>query len=311
MPRLPLELQEYIVDFLHDDADALQTCSVTSQSLLPVTRLHLFRMVVLERVPDCLRFLEALESSASTQASIAHYVRDIRLPFMALVSGTKGLRKGWRYELVRRILRDLCHLSRLRLYAFDWMGFMDMLRADAGAGSLRDAMGAFFPFPELKELLIDNLVSRSSHELTLLISLFPRLSRLELQRIIAPLTPGSWLPLPEPPYDLSDLHSTHELGAHLRTIVADFDRSSQSIVARVMESILRPPFHLQLSHIEWETCPIELKHDIDDIVLLKSALQTSESTLESLKVSFSEDCKYSYCLAITMLIPARSMAERP
>ena len=295
MPQLPLELLEYIVDFLHDDDDALQTCSLTCRYLLPAARLHLFRKVALERVPDCLRFLEVLESSASTQASVANYVRDIRLPFMALVSGTKGQRKGWRHELVRRILRDLCHLTRLRLYAFDWMGFMDMLRVDAAqagaSGSLRDAMRAFFPFPELKELLIDNLVSRSSHQLTLLISLFPRLSRLELQRLVAPVTPGRGLPLPEPPYDPSDLYSAHELGTHLQAIVADFDRSSGSIAARVMDSLLSPPFRLQLCYIEWEMSSRKTSDKFNDVVLLKSALQTSETTLESLKITFSEDCK--------------------
>lgn len=288
---LPLEVLEYIVDFHHDDTDALQTCSLTCQSLLPVTRLHLFRCIVLKRVPDCLRFLSALETSASTQASIANYVRDIRLPFIAFVSGTRGGNKGLRYELVRRVLHHLRHLTRLRLYAFDWMGFMDLLRAEAGDGGLRAAMAAFFHFPELRELLIDNLVSLSSHELTLLISIFPRLSRLELQRIIAPLAPGSWLPPPEPPHDPRDLLSADELGTHLRTIVVDFDRRSQSIIARVVERLLSPPFHIQLKHIEWETCPVDSRHGINDIVFLKGALRTSQSTLETLKVSFAEDCE--------------------
>lgn len=66
MPHLYLEVLEYIVDFLHDDADALQMCSLICQRLLPTTRLHLFRRIKLNRVPDCLRFLDALETSAST-----------------------------------------------------------------------------------------------------------------------------------------------------------------------------------------------------------------------------------------------------
>ncbi|KZT65546.1 hypothetical protein DAEQUDRAFT_731233 [Daedalea quercina L-15889] len=283
--ELPLELLEYTVDYLHDDVHALRTCSLTCQSLLPVTRLHLFRCIILRRVPDCLRFLDALETSAHTHARIADYVKDLRTPFMALVS--RGERKGWRFELLRRILRDLHHLGSLRLYAFDWMGFMDLLYVDASVGSLRGVMAAFFPFPELKELLIDNLVSRSHHELTLLISLFPRLSRLELQWTFMSRTTE---PLPEPSYDVNDFQSIGRLATHMQTLVADFGCGSDLMVAGIVETLLSPPFHVCFSQIEWETTPAGLRRaNRDDTQLLNEVLRSSEHKLESLKVTFGED----------------------
>ena len=128
-----------------------------------------------------------------------------------------------RYELVRRILHNLCHLVSLRLDDFDWMGFMGMLRVDPDTGDLRDAMAAFFPFPELKWLSISNIQLRSSHELTLFISLFPQLSRLDMLQVMAPFIPETLLPLPEPPHDAcEDLPPTGEMGTHLRMLVVNF-----------------------------------------------------------------------------------------
>jgi ankyrin repeat protein len=42
MVRLPNELQDMIIDFLHDDQDALRTCSLVCKSWIPSARLHRF-----------------------------------------------------------------------------------------------------------------------------------------------------------------------------------------------------------------------------------------------------------------------------
>ena len=311
---LPFELLEYIVDFLHDDSNALRACSLTCQSLIPAARKYLFRRIVLKRVSDTLRFLQALDSSADTQFSVASYVRDLRLPFMGFVKGGKKQR---RYELVRRVLRNLQHLSQLRMYTFDWLGFMESLRVDAGAGSLRDAMAAFFPLQELKELIIDHLVSRSSYELTLFISIFPQLEQLEMRQLISLHAPGTWVPLPDAPggWD-KDLPAAGEMGTHLRTLAVSFDLGSQTMAGRVLGRLLSSPFHVQCSHIEWETCQVALRRedDIDEGVLLMAVLRASELTLESLRVSCSDDGESSQCLAITMThsrVPSRSVVARP
>lgn len=156
-------------------------CSLTCQNLLPTTRLHLSRRIVIKGFTDSLRFLEVLETSALTRCSIANYVRDIGLPFIASV--TNGRKEPRHYNTVRRVLGDFRRLTRLQLYHFDWTGFMDVLREETDTGNLRNAMAAFFPFQELKDLIVDHLVLCLSFELVLFITLFPRLSRLELRRL--------------------------------------------------------------------------------------------------------------------------------
>lgn len=194
--------------------------------------------------------------------------------------------KGWRYDLMCRVLCDLRQLTRLRLYGFDWIGFIDMFHAQDGAGNLRVAMTAGFPFPELRELLVDKLALpyQSSHELTLLISLFPRLSRLVLKEIITP-------PIPGPSYD--PLYPADKLGANLRTVVVDFDvHMLQWSIARVVKSLLSPPFNIQLTHIVWNMSSLELRGENNDCIdTLKVALRASQSSLESLQTSFAEDCE--------------------
>ncbi|KAH9921471.1 uncharacterized protein B0H18DRAFT_1021264 [Fomitopsis serialis] len=284
--QLPLELHEYIIDYLHDDQRALRACSLAYRGLLRTTRHHLFESIVLRRVADCLRFLDALESSAQTPVRIADYVRDIQLPYMALVRGNRGERKGWRFELLRRILRDLRNLACLRMHAFDWLGFFDLLTMETfAARSLTEAMAAFFPFPNLKKLHIDHCVLRSSRELTRLMSVFPRLSWLDLQLIVEPSIPGE--SSPEPSDDLRDLQCV-ELGTNMRTLVADFNYSSQAMLACIVESLLGPPFEVNLSRVVWDAGPLE-RRQVDDMSLLKEVIRRSEATLESFKATFPED----------------------
>ena len=168
---------------------------------------------------------------------------------------------------------------------------MGMLRVDPDTGDLRDAMAAFFPSSELKWLFISNIQLRSSHELTLFISLFPQLSRLEMLQVSAPFIPETLLPLPEPPHDAcEDLPPTGEMGTHLRMLVVNFLNSPQYLTGLVLKRLLSPPFRVRLSHIEWMMCDEEFRDDVvDESILLMDTLRASELTLESLKVSLSDD----------------------
>ncbi|OCH84584.1 hypothetical protein OBBRIDRAFT_741339, partial [Obba rivulosa] len=42
IPTLPPELTDHIIDFLHDDRQALQACALVSRAWLPSAQLHLF-----------------------------------------------------------------------------------------------------------------------------------------------------------------------------------------------------------------------------------------------------------------------------
>ncbi|KAH9844141.1 uncharacterized protein C8Q71DRAFT_866109 [Rhodofomes roseus] len=254
----PLELHEHIIDHLHNDIHALRACSLTCQGWLPATR-----CVVLVRVSDCLRFLDALESSAQTHTRIADYVREFKLPDMSLMSRRRLRRNRWRFELLCRILRDLRNLTCLRVNGFDWEGFIHLLRAEAGDESLREAMAAFFPCPTLKKLFIESLELHSPDELTLLISIFPRLS---------------WL-------DLSVLFKFRDSLPDNRSTSVNSQRaaSSPAALARILESLLSPPFEGSFHEVIWMSKSLE-RRLVSDTHLLKEVLRKSETTLESLSV---------------------------
>ncbi|OCH87681.1 hypothetical protein OBBRIDRAFT_735766, partial [Obba rivulosa] len=44
--NLPPELTDRIIDFLHDDTEALKSCSTVCHFWTPSTRYHLFRVVI-------------------------------------------------------------------------------------------------------------------------------------------------------------------------------------------------------------------------------------------------------------------------
>ena len=48
-PRLPPELFDHIVDYLHDQPEALKRCCLVSKSWIPCARKHLFREVAFRR----------------------------------------------------------------------------------------------------------------------------------------------------------------------------------------------------------------------------------------------------------------------
>lgn len=75
-PRLPPELTDRVLDFLHDDTRTLNACSTVSKSWLASTRLHRFRMVhladsrrhiafgrLLAQFPAVLPFIRAVRTS--------------------------------------------------------------------------------------------------------------------------------------------------------------------------------------------------------------------------------------------------------
>ncbi|KAI1787329.1 hypothetical protein LXA43DRAFT_844823, partial [Ganoderma leucocontextum] len=69
-PRLPPELTDRVIDFLHDDHLALSSCSLTCSSWLPTSRLHRFRLVRLDH-----KTILPFHDQLSTTPSIAAYVR--------------------------------------------------------------------------------------------------------------------------------------------------------------------------------------------------------------------------------------------
>ena len=73
-PRLPAELLDYIVNFLHDTQDALRCCSLVSKSWLPRTRRHLFAEIKFKTGDDLESWITMFPDPST---SPAHYARSL------------------------------------------------------------------------------------------------------------------------------------------------------------------------------------------------------------------------------------------
>ncbi|TCD60383.1 hypothetical protein EIP91_010248 [Steccherinum ochraceum] len=74
-PRLPPELTDYAIDFLHDDIPALRAVALTSHTTLPSARYHLFYAASLHSTADLARFTSLITS----HPHLAPYVQSLTL----------------------------------------------------------------------------------------------------------------------------------------------------------------------------------------------------------------------------------------
>ncbi|PCH36380.1 hypothetical protein WOLCODRAFT_166882 [Wolfiporia cocos MD-104 SS10] len=76
--RLPPEITDFIIDFLHDDTRTLKACSLVCHSWLPATRYHLFDSVRIRSTEDCLRFRRLLDRPLPRSwVDIAYHIRQL------------------------------------------------------------------------------------------------------------------------------------------------------------------------------------------------------------------------------------------
>jgi len=67
-PRLPQEILDYTVDFLHDKPEALKRCCLVSKSWVPRARMHLFADIRLRSKDDLRSWKKTFLNSASSPA---------------------------------------------------------------------------------------------------------------------------------------------------------------------------------------------------------------------------------------------------
>jgi len=70
--RLPLEILDYIVDFLHDERDTLKNCCLVSKSWVPRTRQHLFGDVKFHSATDLMLWKETFPDQSDSPACHTH-----------------------------------------------------------------------------------------------------------------------------------------------------------------------------------------------------------------------------------------------
>ncbi|KAI0094773.1 hypothetical protein BDY19DRAFT_41787 [Irpex rosettiformis] len=74
MPFIPAELNDYIIDFLHDDRATLKACGLVSRTWYPAAHYHLYRKVFLLSFQSCITYRSLLETSP-TLGSFTHDVK--------------------------------------------------------------------------------------------------------------------------------------------------------------------------------------------------------------------------------------------
>ena len=180
---LPIDIEEQVLDHLHDDIDALKACSLTCSAWLPTTRLHLFRVVRLTCQRDCQRFLRTLESTsiANGGVGVGIPVRELHLPRMALCE-RRG-QAGLCFALLSQILNSLPNGDTLVIQGVDWRTLVELLCAGRGYVYLRQAVASVFRFPHLKNLRLQSVCPESALEVLQFICAFPSLHTLELWNV--------------------------------------------------------------------------------------------------------------------------------
>ncbi|KAH9908808.1 uncharacterized protein B0H18DRAFT_1219957 [Fomitopsis serialis] len=274
---LPIEIQEQVLDHLHDDPYALKACSLACSAWLPTARLHLFRTVKLRTVRDCLRFLTVLESTSDALGGIGvgSLVRELHLPTMVLRQA--GRRKGQRYNFLCQILRCVPNIDTLVARRFQLRSFLDLAspKGTSPGVDLRGVLTSVFAFPRLKTLVLQRTSVRTVREVLQVISAFPSLSTLWISDI--------HISSPD------DVHPNTTESTDIRICIQDlrlgpWDGDPISLQA-VTEAFLEAPYELQLRKLQWMS---GLRHADFGGHAFNEMFHRSAGTLETLELEVDE-----------------------
>ena len=92
IPHLPPEILDYIIDFLHDERDALKECCLVSKSWVPRTRSHLFAKIKIRSEGDLKLWKKRLTGVTN---SPARYTRTLSIGCPELVVEADAGEDGW------------------------------------------------------------------------------------------------------------------------------------------------------------------------------------------------------------------------
>jgi hypothetical protein len=91
-PRVPAELQDHIVDLLHDERDTLKSCCLVSKSWIPRTRKQLFSDIMF-RTQEQVRSWQTLFPDPSI--SPACFTRTLSVEYPQALKTTDAEEGGW------------------------------------------------------------------------------------------------------------------------------------------------------------------------------------------------------------------------
>jgi hypothetical protein len=123
-PRVPPELIEHIIDYLHDSPEDLRSCALVCKAWLAPSRFHLFYKISLRQtniLPSCRRLQRAIQRSSH----IALCVRELSIddtPFFSPGTSFIGLPED-SVELntiLPQVFRSFTRLCKLQLGPLSW-----------------------------------------------------------------------------------------------------------------------------------------------------------------------------------------------
>jgi len=78
-PALAPELTDHIIDFLHDDEEALRVCALTHPTWLPASRFHLFNTITVDGADGTQDRIALLDLHLLSEARVLSYVRTVKI----------------------------------------------------------------------------------------------------------------------------------------------------------------------------------------------------------------------------------------
>ena len=91
-PCLPPELQDHIVDLLHDTRDTLKSCCLVSKSWIPCARKHLFAHIVFRAVEDLESWKNTFQDPSTSPAC---YAKSLAIKFSPVITTADVEEGGW------------------------------------------------------------------------------------------------------------------------------------------------------------------------------------------------------------------------
>lgn len=163
----PPELHDLILDYLWDDRESLNACSLVCHAWLPTTRLHLFRTVAF-RSAEHFRRLERALAAPAPSPRIAPFTQYVQCVTLSKPKRHMCSNHGWLPERLPRALGSLCNVRTLHLAHWDAPDLGDRVV---------ESLIAFFP--RLTTLRFDEVGLAPRHYLRLLRA-FPRLANVHV-----------------------------------------------------------------------------------------------------------------------------------
>lgn len=163
--RLPQEMVDMVLDFLHNDKQALSTGSLVCQSWLTSARIHLFASLTLNKNTDFAGLAAMLDGSPQLADCIRIITIYGDLPFSLGSDSYEWLEEGL------QVMSKLKKIRKINWWAFDWGVVENILSRSS------------YTFPPVSELCADGVRFSSVENLVLFFRTFSNVTSLTLRDI--------------------------------------------------------------------------------------------------------------------------------